>query len=80
MVVVSFKPQMPEIYNAFFSASESNKQNLRDRALDLLFFFRYNHITSLKPPVACTRGEFALQVRGNFCGRIIIIIYYYHFI
>ena len=30
MVIVSFKPKIPEHYNAFCSASESNKQNLRD--------------------------------------------------
>ena len=30
------------------SAPESNKQNPRDRTLDLPFFFRYKHIPSLK--------------------------------
>ena len=40
-VIVSFKPKIPKNYNAFCSASESNKQkNLRDRILDLPFFFR----------------------------------------
>ena len=30
------------------SAPESNKQNPRDRTLDLLIFFHYKHIPSLK--------------------------------
>ena len=39
---------MRENYNAFCSASESNKQNPRDRTLDLPFFFRYKQILLLK--------------------------------
>ena len=35
MVIVSVKPKILKNYNAFCSASESNKQNPRDRALDL---------------------------------------------
>ena len=39
MVIVSFKPKIPENYNAFSSASESNGQNPGDRTLDLPIFF-----------------------------------------
>ena len=35
------------VVNSYSSTPESNKQNLRDRTLDLPFFFRYKHITSL---------------------------------
>ena len=48
MVIVSFKPEIPENYNAFCSAFESNEQTSRDRTLDLPFFCRYKHTTSLK--------------------------------
>ena len=36
MVIVSFKPKIPESYSAFCSGSESNKQNPLGRTLDLL--------------------------------------------
>ena len=39
MVIVLFKPKIPDNYNAFCLASESNKQNLLDRTLDLPFSF-----------------------------------------
>ena len=49
----------------------SNKQNLRDRILDLQFFFRYKHITSLKDHVSLAQGEsLAYWFRGNICGRV----------
>ena len=35
MVIVSFEDKIPENHNAFWSASESNKQNPRNRTLDL---------------------------------------------
>ena len=44
----SFKPKIPKNYNAFCSASESNKQNPRDMTLHFFFFLRYKHKTSLK--------------------------------
>ena len=34
--------------DSYSSAPQSNKQNPQDRTLDLSFFFRYKHITSLK--------------------------------
>ena len=48
MVTVSLKPLRCENYNAVCSASESNKQNTRDRTLDLLLFFHYEYINFLK--------------------------------
>ena len=50
MVIVSFKPKIPEYYIALCSASKSksNKQDPRDRTLDLPFFFRSKDITSHK--------------------------------
>ena len=35
MLDVSFKPYIPENYDAICSASESNKQNLRDKTLGI---------------------------------------------
>ena len=46
-----------EDYSAFHSASESNKQNPRDRTLDLPFFFRYKHTTSLENQFSPAQGE-----------------------
>ena len=34
--------------NSYSSAPESNRPNLPDRIMDLPFFFRYKHLTSLK--------------------------------
>ena len=60
------------------SAPESNKQNPRDRTLDLPFFFRLRHITSLKnlPSPAPNessaywfQGKFAASFVLNFCLR-----------
>ena len=48
VVIVSFKPKIPENYKVSCCASESNKETSRDRTLDLPSFFRYKHITSLK--------------------------------
>ena len=55
-MIVSFKPQIPEKNNSFCSASESNKQNPRDRTLDLPFFFRYKHISSLENHLSLAEG------------------------
>ena len=60
------------------SAPESNKQNPRDRTLDLPFFFCYKHIPSLKnlPSPAPNEslpywfhGNFAASFVFNFCLR-----------
>ena len=64
--------------NALCSVSESNKQNPRDRTLDLPFFFCYKHIPSLKnlPSPAPNeslpywfQGNFAASFVFNFCLR-----------
>ena len=57
MVIVSFKPKILQNCNAGCPASESNKQNPRDRTLKLPFFLRYKHITSLKNHSLLARGE-----------------------
>ena len=57
MVIVSAKPKILDDYNAFCSASESNKQNLRERSLDLPSLFRYKHIASLKNHLSLAQGE-----------------------
>ena len=60
------------------SSPESNKQNPRDRTLDLSIFFRYKHIPSLKnlPSPAPNesspywfQGNFAASSVLNFCLR-----------
>ena len=60
------------------SAPESNKQNPRDRTLDLSIFFRYKHIPSLKnlPSPAPNessaywfQGNSAASFTFNFCLR-----------
>ena len=56
MLIVSFRPKMPENYDIFCSASETNKQNPRDRASDFPSFFGYKHITSLKNHLLLAQG------------------------
>ena len=60
------------------AAPESNKQNPRDRTLDLPIFFRYKHVTSLKNLPSPTpneslpywfQGNFAALSVLNFCLR-----------
>ena len=46
MVIVSVKPKMPENYDAFCAAAESNKQD-PPNFLDFPFFLRYKHIKSI---------------------------------
>ena len=45
------------IANSYSSAPESNKQNLRDRTLNLPLFLRYKHLTSLKGLPSASPGE-----------------------
>ena len=71
MVIVSFQPYIPKDYNAFCSATESKKQNPRERTLDLPFLFRYKHITSLKSHLSLAHSEsFSFRFRGNFHGCV----------
>ena len=58
---------MLENSNALCSASEANKQNLPDRALDLPVSFRYNKITS--PSLTQTRASLT-GFRASFCGSV----------
>ena len=64
--------------NALCSVSESNKQNLRDRTLDLALFFHCKHLSSLKslPSPAPNesspywfQGKFAASFVLKFCLR-----------
>ena len=57
MVIVLFEPKIPETNDAFCSASEANKQNPRDRTLDLPSFIRCEHITSLMNHILFAQGE-----------------------
>ena len=70
MVIVSFKLKIPENYKAFCSASESNKQNPRNKTLDLTSFSNYKHRTSLKNHLSLPEAEsLPYWFRSNFCGR-----------
>ena len=61
------------------AAPESNKQNQRDRTLDLPIFFRYKHKTSLKnlplpaPNEICRTGFRAASSVLNFCLREFVV-------
>ena len=71
MIIVSLKPKIPENYNAFCSATESNKQNPRAKTLALPLFFPYKHITSLKNHHSRAQGEsLPYWFRFNFCSRV----------
>ena len=55
------------------SAPESNKQNPRDRTLDLPFFFRYEQIPSLKNfPLAALKGSLPYWFQGNFAASFVL--------
>ena len=74
MVLVSFKPKIPENYKTFSSASESDKQNLWDRTSDLLFFFLYKHIICLQNHISLVqRKSLPYLFRGNCCGHVVLI-------
>ena len=54
------------------SALESNKQNPRDRTLDLPFFFLYKHITSLKNlPLPVPNESLPYWFQGNFAASFV---------
>ena len=70
MLIVSLKPKIPENYNAC-SATESNKQNPRDRTLCLPFFFRYKHKASIKNLLSPAKGDsLPYWFQGNFCSPV----------
>ena len=55
------------------SYSESNKQSTQDRTLDLPFFFRYKHPTSLKNlPSAAPSASYSYWFQGNFAAVFIL--------
>ena len=69
MVLVSFKPTIPE---SFCSTSESNEENPRDRTLDLSFFFHYKYITSLKSHFSLAQGEsLPCWFRGDLLAKLL---------
>ena len=52
---------------------ESNKQNLRDRALDLSIFFRYKHMPSLKNlPSPAPNESLPYWFQGNFAASFVL--------
>ena len=60
-------------FNALCSVSESNKQNSRDRTLDLPFFFRYKHIPSLKNrPSPAPNESLSYWFQGNFAASFVL--------
>ena len=75
MVIVSFKPKMPESNSAFCLASESNKQNTRDRTLDLPSFFLYTHITSLKNRFRLHKARVCPAGLGATFAVVFVLIY-----
>ena len=59
--------------NALSSASESCKQNPRDRILDLPVFFRLKHTTSLKiPPSPTTTESLNYWIWGNIAAKFVL--------
>ena len=55
------------------AAPESNKQNPRDRTLDLPIFFRYKHITSLKNlPSPAPNESLPYWFQGNFAASFVL--------
>ena len=59
--------------NSLCSASKSRKQNLRDRTLDLPFFFRLKHITSLKGlPLPALSESLPYWFQGNFAATFVL--------
>ena len=59
--------------HALCSVSESNKQNPRDRTLDLPFFFRYKHIPSLKNfPSPAPNDSLLYWFQGNFAASFVL--------
>ena len=63
------------------SAPESNKQNPRDRTLDLSIFFRYKHIPSLKNlPSPAPNESLPYWFQGNFAASFVFNLYLREFL
>ena len=57
-----------------FSAPESNRQNPRDRTLDLRFFFHNKHIPSLKNlPSPAPNESSAYWFQGNSAASFVLV-------
>ena len=57
--------------NSYSSAPESNRPNPLDRTMDLPFFFRYKHVTTLKHVTSPISNEsLHYWFRGKFCGYV----------
>ena len=55
------------------STPESNNQNPRDKILDLPFFFRYKHISSLKNlPSPAPNESLPYWFQGNFAASFVL--------
>ena len=60
---------------SYSSGPESNKQNQRDRTLDLPFFFHYKHIPSLKKlPSPASNESLPYWFQGNFATSFVFKI------
>ena len=71
MVIVSFKPKIPQNNNAFCLASKSNKQNPPNENLDSPFFFCFEHTTSLENHLSVAQSEsLPYWFGGNISGRV----------
>ena len=76
MVVVHFKPYIPENYSDFLSASETNKWNSRERTVDLPFSFRCKHITFLKATFCLHRARVCITGFGATFAAVFDLIYW----
>ena len=62
--------------NSYSSAPESNTQSPPDRTMDLPFFFRYKHITSLKSlPLLALNESLPYWFHGNFAATFVLNFY-----
>ena len=58
--------------NSYSSAPESNRLNPPDRTMDLPFFFRYKHITSLKSlPLPASSESLLYWFQGDFAATFV---------
>ena len=59
--------------NALCSDLESNKQNPRDRTLDLPFFIHYKHMPALKNlPSSASNESLPYWFQGNFAASFVL--------
>ena len=59
--------------NSYSSAPESNRPNPPDRTMDLPFFFRYMHMTSLVSlPLPASSESLLYWFQGNFAATFVL--------